>query len=185
MLLAPSPLVPSPTILANGTRVVGASAVGGGISLHRSTITADNFLFLEIVEGTIEVLKSSSPVEIEFIVEEEVSGVPCKVLDSLPSLVVGFADIIDINDCLAIVEGTTVVLKSSSPVEFEFIAEEEVSGVPCKLLDSLPSLIVGFAEIIDINDGTKELLGVPRKLLGVGSPAEEVLELLASWTRDA
>ena len=98
MLLAPSPLVPSPTI--------GASAVGGGISLHRSTITADNFLFLEIVEGTIEVLKSSSPVEIDFIAEEELSGVPCKVLDPLPLLVEGFADIIDINDCLAIVEGT-------------------------------------------------------------------------------
>ena len=41
-------------------------------------------------------------------------------------------------------------MKSSSPVEFEFIAEEEVSGVPCKLLDSLPSLVEGFADIIDI-----------------------------------
>ena len=82
MLLAPSPLVPSPTILANGTRVVGASAVGGGISLHRSTITADNFLFLAIVEGTIVVLKSSSPVEFNFIAEKEVLEGPCKLLDS-------------------------------------------------------------------------------------------------------
>ena len=86
MLLAPSPLVPSPTILANGTRVVGASAVGGGISLHRSTIssdgTADNFLFLAIVEGTTVVLKNSSPVGIEFIAEEEVLEGPCKLLDS-------------------------------------------------------------------------------------------------------
>ena len=74
------------------------------------------------------------------------------MLDSLALLVEGFADIIAINDLLAIGGGTTVVLKSSSPVEFEFIAEEEVSGVPCKLLDSLPLLVEGFADIIDIND---------------------------------
>ena len=44
--------------------------------------TADNFLFLAIVGGTIVVLKSSSPVEIEFIAEKEVLEGPCKLLDA-------------------------------------------------------------------------------------------------------